>query len=35
VLAFEALSLLLLATMIGAIVLLRRDRPDRLVEESP
>ena len=28
-------ELLLLATMIGAIVLLRRDRPDRLVEESP
>jgi len=33
-LAFEALSLLLLATMIGAIVLLRRDRPSRLTEES-
>ncbi len=33
-LAFEALSLLLLATMIGAIVLLRRDRPVQISEES-
>ncbi len=34
-LSFEVLSLLLLATMIGAIVLLHRDRPSRLTEESP
>ncbi len=34
-LSFEALSLLLLATMIGAIVLLHRDRSSRLTEESP
>lgn len=34
VVAFEALSLLLLATMIGAIVLLRRDRTVSFSEEA-
>ena len=33
-LSFEALSLLLLATMIGAIVLLRRDRPAQISEDG-
>lgn len=33
-LAFETLSLLLLATMIGAIVLLRRDRPAQISEDG-